>query len=250
MNYYNTTLLLPPSPVNSSSSSLPSPNLSDYEGGFPQMDEKNRVKKLLNLFPPPITATQYVLENSFESSNGHIKRPSNCFMIFRKISHDKKNKTQELKRYNEREFSTIIGVIWKELSNVELDIYKNLSKEIVKIHQEMYPEYKYKPKRDKAAWKHYHYVPTNDANSNKKSKNKRKSKVRQQNQQETLNYFTYPVTPEPEIMNLAEQTISPTDLELDFVSTPTPSITSISPNLLDEFNPQNFFYFCDWPYEP
>ncbi|CAI2170928.1 2609_t:CDS:2 [Funneliformis geosporum] len=224
--------LLPPSPINSVSSTQSSPNISDCEGFPHPMYTKSQVKVLLDMFPPQTTAEKYVKENSFQS-NDHIKRPPNCFMIFRKMSHDKKNKTPALKHYNEREFSSIIGEIWKELSPEELQIYRNLSKEIVDLHHVMFPDYKYKPKRDKAAWKQY--VPTNDENPSKKSKDKRKPKpkhaTRQEKQQEPLNNINYPITPEPELL-----TISQNEIDFNFLSTPT-SIPSISPIALTPITP-------------
>ncbi|PKC03266.1 hypothetical protein RhiirA5_253837, partial [Rhizophagus irregularis] len=81
--------------------------------------------------------------------DGHIKRPSNNFILFRKIAHDQKNQTPALSDYNERQFSQIIGKIWKGLSQGEREEYKQLGKEVAEMHKKMFPKYKYQPKRDK-----------------------------------------------------------------------------------------------------
>ncbi|PKY51151.1 hypothetical protein RhiirA4_303621, partial [Rhizophagus irregularis] len=81
--------------------------------------------------------------------DGHIKRPSNNFILFRKIAHDQKNQTTALSDYNERQFSQIIGKIWKGLSQGEREEYKQLGKEVAEMHKKMFPKYKYQPKRDK-----------------------------------------------------------------------------------------------------
>ncbi|CAG8628112.1 7876_t:CDS:2 [Funneliformis caledonium] len=171
----------PPSPI-SSESTFPNNNCENFQV---QVDDII-VKNLLNMIPPPITVKEFVESNSFATSDGHIKRPSNCFMIFRKIAHGQKNKTPALAHYNEREFSRIIARIWNNLTEDELNIYKDLSKEIVEIHRIKFPEYKYTPKRNKTVWKHF-VRPV-------EKKNKRKVGVKKSKKQ---NHITsnFPYTP-------------------------------------------------------
>ena len=238
MTTYYYSSLYPPSPVYSLPSASSSPSISDCE--IYPMNEQSRVKNLLNLFPPPITAEEYVLSNSFSGPDGHVKRPSNCFMIFRKIAHDQKSQTPDLTHYNEREFSKIIASIWRDLSKVELSTYRELSKEIGVIHKREFPEYKYKPKRDKAAWKHYN-PPVEDKNVDKRSKNKRnlklKNSVREQKQQEPNNN-NYPRTPEPEIipeisLDTQHQTMLSDAIEYGFSQNPiTPIELTVTPTEL------------------
>jgi hypothetical protein len=67
------------------------------------------------------------------------------------------------------------------LSSDEKNTYKQLGEQVARIHKELFPNYKYQPKRDRAAWKHY--VVPNETNS-RKPKTKGKSKVKQQQRQE------------------------------------------------------------------
>ncbi|RIA85614.1 hypothetical protein C1645_781482 [Glomus cerebriforme] len=133
------------------------------------------------MFPSPMSAEQFIAKNPFQTVNGHIKRPSNNFIIFRKIAHDQKNQTSALSAYNERDFSKIIGRIWKNLNNEEKSIYEKLGKEVAEMHKSLHPEYKYQPKRDKAAWKHFN-PEANNSNQKQKRKN---NKIKQQKHQET-----------------------------------------------------------------
>lgn len=169
----------PVSPISPISPFSPatSPEMSEGEE-FP-MYRLDDIKDQLNMFPPPITAMQFIEKNSFEGADGRIKRPSNNFILFRKIAHDQKNQTQALSHYNEREWSQIIGKIWRSLSPDEVYTYKSLGEDVASIHKKLYPDYKYQPKRDKAAWKHYTIQ-----NVTKQSKSKGKGgKVKQQKQQ-------------------------------------------------------------------
>ncbi|CAB4387027.1 unnamed protein product [Rhizophagus irregularis] len=180
-------LFAPHSPSTSSdaastscSSGCNSPTVSDNEDLFVPMEQLNNVKRLLRMFPPPMSAVEFINKNPFHASDGHIKRPSNNFILFRKIAHDQKNQTPALSDYNERQFSQIIGKIWKGLSQGEKEEYKQLGKEVAEMHKKMFPKYKYQPKRDKAAWKHF-----NPENNNSNLKSKRKIKVKLQKNQET-----------------------------------------------------------------
>jgi hypothetical protein len=48
------------------------------------MDQLDSAKKLLGMFPPPMNAREFILRNPFIDSDGHIKRPSNNSILFRK----------------------------------------------------------------------------------------------------------------------------------------------------------------------
>jgi hypothetical protein len=164
------------------SSGCTSPTVSDIEdnNSIP-MEQVSFVKRHLRMFPPPINAEEFIHKNSFQTSEGHIKRPSNNFILFRKIAHDQKNQTPELSDYNERQFSQIIGKIWKSLNSDEISTYKRLGKEVAEKHKALFPKYKYAPKRDKAAWKHF-----NPESNIPNLKSKRKNRAKQQKHQETI----------------------------------------------------------------
>ncbi|CAI2168520.1 20502_t:CDS:1 [Funneliformis geosporum] len=182
----------PPSPISSESTFQ---TINNHSENFQVLVDDDIVKNLLNMIPPPITVQEFVESNSFAATDGHIKRPSNSFMIFRKIAHGQKNKIPALTRYNQREFSRIIARIWNNLNNEELNIYKELSKEIVAIHRIKFPDYKYKPKRNKTVWKHFVYPV--------EKKNKRKVGVKKSKNNITTNYPHTP--PELESTNISDQ---------------------------------------------
>ncbi|CAG8699034.1 2021_t:CDS:1, partial [Acaulospora morrowiae] len=116
-------------------------------------EETIRVKEVLNLFPPPCDAKRFYEQNPPNVKNGHVKRPCNKFMIFRKLAHDQKNNS-ELSGYNEREFSKHLGIIWTDLiTDEQRGMYEQLANEVFEIHKAKNPDYKYQPKRDRAAWK-------------------------------------------------------------------------------------------------
>ncbi|CAJ0638130.1 3436_t:CDS:2 [Entrophospora sp. SA101] len=119
------------------------------------------VKNQLNLFPVPSTPESYVQKNPFNATDGRVKRPSNCFIIFRKIAHDQKKFNKQLEVYNEREFSKILGIIWKSLEKRQVQMYKTFADSVANLHTTRNPNYKYRPKRNRAAWKH-----NLDANNN------------------------------------------------------------------------------------
>ncbi|CAG8535252.1 6870_t:CDS:1 [Dentiscutata heterogama] len=124
-----------------------------------EFTEAKRVKNLLNLFPPPCTAEQFFNKNPPKEAtggDGRVKRPCNKFIIFRKVAHDQKKETSKLMNYNERTFSKYIGIIWKHLiTPEEKGYYEKLADKVAEIHKIENPNYKYKPKRDKATWKQY-----------------------------------------------------------------------------------------------
>lgn len=113
--------------------------------------EVDRIKKLL--FPPPSSPEKFFCEHPPETSDGHVKRPCNNFIIFRKLAHDQRVHIKELKKYNQRDFSHLVSKLWKLLSPEEKGQYTKFAKEVATMHRNKNPSYKYQPKRLKAAWK-------------------------------------------------------------------------------------------------
>ncbi|CAG8531293.1 5312_t:CDS:2 [Diversispora eburnea] len=128
------------------------------EGNNISLEATRKVKELLNLFPLSCSPQKFSCENPSKTSDGHIKRPCNNFMIFRKLAHDKKVRIKELRKYNQRDFSQHLGRIWNLLlTPEEKEQYSKFAKEVAEIHRSKNPTYKYQPKRLKAAWKQYNF---------------------------------------------------------------------------------------------
>ncbi|KAJ2783616.1 Transcription factor SOX-7 [Coemansia javaensis] len=73
-----------------------------------------------------------------------IKRPPNAFMIFRSRHH---KEMVSLHRGGNKVVSRIIGRMWRNLSPEEQRPYREEAERVKAKHQEMYPNYRYRPRR-------------------------------------------------------------------------------------------------------
>ncbi|KAK9377043.1 uncharacterized protein V1513DRAFT_164868 [Lipomyces chichibuensis] len=101
---------------------------------------------------------------------GHVKRPLNSFMIYRRVQtylfHASPPETCEdetgciikyessvlgdLERINHQSVSVIIGQFWRTESQIVRDAFTNLAKQESSLHRELHPDYKYCPQKKKS----------------------------------------------------------------------------------------------------
>jgi len=84
----------------------------------------------------------------------YIKRPENAFILFRrKCCEDRQQEEGALespvKKQRQADLSKTISQQWKSLSPEERQYWEHLAKEKKKEHEQMYPNYVYRPQRSK-----------------------------------------------------------------------------------------------------
>lgn len=124
-----------------------------------------------SMFSTPSTATSSqashrrrrstVSDNERRPKRGdedYIKRPENAFILFRRKCCEDRNQAHEdpedpaaapVKKQRQADLSKAISQQWKSLSAEERQYWEDLAKEKKKQHEEMYPNYVYRPQRVK-----------------------------------------------------------------------------------------------------
>jgi hypothetical protein len=149
--------LSPTSSINSDSSSLPSPtstiHLSPHHTLQTQPAPLPKRRKSLGGDP--------VERRPRKGDEDYIKRPENAFILFRRKCCEERNvaegseegqggSTAPIKKQRQADLSKMISQQWKSLSPEERQRWEDLAKEKKKEHEQMYPNYVYRPQRSKA----------------------------------------------------------------------------------------------------
>ena len=148
--------LSPTSSINSDSSSLPSPtstiHLSPQHTRQTQPPALPKRRKSLGGDP--------VERRPRKGDEDYIKRPENAFILFRRKCCEERSGAEgpedgqggsaaPVKKQRQADLSKMISQQWKSLSQEERQRWEDLAKEKKKEHEQMYPNYVYRPQRSK-----------------------------------------------------------------------------------------------------
>lgn len=154
----------------------------------------------------------------------YIKRPENAFILFRRKCCEDRQQAQEeaaaadapTKKQRQADLSKTISQQWKSLSSEERQYWEQLAKDKKKEHEQMYPNYVYRPQRAK--------------DKDGRAKNK-KSKKLDSEMPESLS-FIVPTVPRPHGRSASAPTPPPyQSIQVPNVYQLTPSCPT-SPSLL------------------
>ncbi|CAG8607492.1 2658_t:CDS:2 [Ambispora leptoticha] len=126
---------------------------------------REEVKEFLTIYkitsPPSFDEIIKDMKTEFVQNDGHIKRPPNPFLVFRKTANlravELGLKSMEQNKFQTK-FSKLLGRVWQALSKEEKEGYYKLAEEIKMKHKEQFPLYEFHPKRDKSIFRIYNHT--------------------------------------------------------------------------------------------
>ncbi|PBK90910.1 hypothetical protein ARMGADRAFT_1166578 [Armillaria gallica] len=122
--------------------SSPSPSTSPFELACSTPPSSYRTLSPATSSPSPTS------RRPKKGDEDYIKRPENAFILFRrKCCEDRQDTTT--KKQRQADLSKTISQQWKGLSAEERQYWEQLAKEKKKEHEQMYPNYVYRPQRTK-----------------------------------------------------------------------------------------------------
>ncbi|KAK0203309.1 hypothetical protein DFS33DRAFT_1487671 [Desarmillaria ectypa] len=136
-----------PTSHNLTDSPYSSPSNSPFELGAPSTPPSSyRTLSPASTSPSPSTT-----RCPKKGDEDYIKRPENAFILFRrKCCEDRQEGSpQTTKKQRQADLSKTISQQWKGLSAEERQYWEQLAKEKKKEHEQMYPNYVYRPQRTK-----------------------------------------------------------------------------------------------------
>ncbi|KAK9470983.1 uncharacterized protein V1510DRAFT_238114 [Dipodascopsis tothii] len=93
--------------------------------------------------------SKYMQRRSRTRRHGHIRRPLNSFMLYRRVQtylfHVVNPDDTEFEKVNHQSVSIVIGQFWKTENSRVKDAFANLSKIESTLHRSLHPDYKYRP---------------------------------------------------------------------------------------------------------
>ncbi|KAG6333836.1 hypothetical protein ID866_5255, partial [Astraeus odoratus] len=155
--------LSPVSPASSSSSSAPSELSAAYSS---QLTSSSAATSMFPSSPSSSHAHKRrkssvcseIERRPKRGDEDYIKRPENAFILFRRKCCEDRQAAQEeaaasadgpTKKQRQADLSKTISQQWKALSPEERLFWEELAKEKKKEHEQMYPNYVYRPQRSK-----------------------------------------------------------------------------------------------------